>query len=456
VSLPLCATRQRIGAGFALTLLVFFAACVEQRSSALIRHTLQQLQTASIVRETRLPNIRGCLRVTSLPISTLVMIKPRIPLFSLLSIMCASAALALAAPASPAITSKPFGELAHGAKTTLYTLQNANGFRVDITDFGAIVVSIYAPDKSGKLADVALGLKNAQEYYDHTAHFGGIVGRYGNRIAKGQFTVDGRTYSLAINNTPGHLPCTLHGGLVGFDKYIWDAEPKVVDGNPTLVLSRLSHDGEEGFPGNLTVHVTYTVTADNALRIDYQLTTDKATPVNLTNHSYFNLHGEGNGTILDHVVTINATHMTPVNAGMIPTGEIAPVAGTPMDFTAPHAVGERIDSNYEQLKLGIGYDHNWVLDHKPGELAPAATAYDPTTGRVMEVFTTEPGVQFYTGNFLDGTLTGKSGKAYVHRGGLCFESQHFPDSPNHPSFPTTILEPGKTFHSTTVYRFGVK
>jgi aldose 1-epimerase len=351
---------------------------------------------------------------------------------------------------------KSFGSLPDGRQTHLYTLENARGFRADISDFGGIVVNLFVPDKNGRLADVSLGFDNAPQYLKESPYFGALIGRYGNRIASGQFTLDGQTYTLATNNAPGGIPCSLHGGKVGFDKVLWTAQPTVRDGNPTLVLTYVSRDGEEGYPGNLTAEVTYTVTPQNELRIDYQATTDRATPVNLTNHTYFNLQGEGEGTVLDHVLTLRASRTTPVNAGLIPTGEIVPVAGTPLDFTSPHAIGERIGAENEQLHFAGGYDHNWVLDKPPGELALAATVYEPKSGRVMEVLTTEPGVQFYSGNFLDGSLTGKSGKKYPKRGGLCLETQHFPDSPNHPNFPSTILRPGETLRSTTVYRFGAK
>ena len=368
---------------------------------------------------------------------------------------CAATSL-LGASATPVITVKSFGQLPDGRQTHLYTLENASGFRADISDLGGVVVNLLVPDKAGQLADVSLGFDNAAQYLKESPFFGALIGRYGNRIAHGKFTLDGKTYSLATNNSPGGIPCSLHGGLVGFDKVVWQARPTIVDGNPTLVLNYLSRDGEEGYPGNLSVEVTYTVTPKNELRIDYKATTDKATPVNLTNHTYFNLRGEGNGTILDHVLTMHASKTTPVNAGLIPTGEIVPVAGTPLDFTQPHAIGERIDANNEQLKFGGGYDHNWVLDNQSGKLALAATVHEPKSGRFMEVLTTEPGLQFYSGNFLDGTLTGKSGKKYPFRSGLCLETQHYPDSPNHDNFPSTILRPGETLRSTTIYRFSTK
>lgn len=372
------------------------------------------------------------------------------------------AALAFAMPAASAATApspihmKPFGTLPDGQQAHVFTLENASGFRAEISDFGGIVVRLLVPDKKGQLADVALGLTNAADYQAKSPFFGALIGRYGNRIAHGKFTLDGKTYTLPLNDKPGGIPCSLHGGTVGFDKVMWQSRTAIVDGNPTLVLTHVSKDGDQGYPGTLTAEVTYTVTAKNELRIDYKATTDKATPVNLTNHTYFNLHGEGNGTILDHVLTLRASKTTPVDAGLIPTGEIVPVAGTPLDFTSPHAIGERINADNEQLKFGGGYDHNWVLDNQDGSLALAATVYEPESGRCMEVLTTEPGIQFYSGNFLDGTLTGKSGQKYVHRSGLCLETQHYPDSPNHPNFPNTILRPGQTLRSTTIYRFSTK
>lgn len=382
---------------------------------------------------------------------------------NILRLVCSSVAvlqlavpLLTAAPSSPVITMKSFGQLPDGRQTHLYTLENASGFRADITDLGGIVVNLLVPDKNGQLADVSLGFDNAAQYLKESPFFGALIGRYGNRIAHGKFTLDGQTYSLPLNDKPGDIPCSLHGGTVGFDKVLWQGRPQIIDGNPALVLTYVSRDGEQGYPGTLTVEVTYTVTPKNELRIDYSATTDKATPVNLTNHTYFNLHGEGEGTILDHVLMMKAAKTTPVNAGLIPTGEIVPVAGTPLDFTKPHVIGERIEANNEQLKFGGGYDHNWVLDNQDGSLALAATVHEPKSGRFMEVLTTEPGLQFYSGNFLTGSITGKSGKKYPLRSGLCLETQHYPDSPNQPAFPSTILRPGKKLTSTTVYRFSTK
>lgn len=357
---------------------------------------------------------------------------------------------------SPKITVRSFGQLADGRPTQLFTLENEHGFRADISDYGGTVVNLLVPDRDGALADVSLGFANAAEYAAHSPYFGALIGRVGNRIAHGRFTLDGLTYTLATNNDPGGIPCHLHGGMVGFDKVLWEARPMVADGNPALVLRYVSRDGEEGYPGELTVEVTYTVTQENELRLDYRATTTKATPINLTNHTYFNLKGEGAGTILDHVLTIHASRTTPVDAGLIPTGEIVPVTGTPLDFTSPHMIGERVDSPDEQMRFGGGYDHNWVIDRRDDSLFLTATVLEPESGRVMDILTTEPGLQFYSGNFLDGTLTGKSGKKYLYRGGFCLETQHFPDSINHPNFPSAILRPGETLRSTTIYRFSAK
>jgi len=336
----------------------------------------------------------------------------------------------------------------------LYTLKNDHGMVVKVTNYGAIMTSIAVPDRTGKLADVALGYDRVEGYINAVdkPYFGAIVGRYGNRIANGEFTLDGETYSLLKNNGDNHL----HGGAIGFDKVVWDAkfQPK----KNRIMLSYLAKDKEEGYPGNLSLSVTYTLTADNEIEIDYHATTDKATPVNVTQHTYFNLKGEGEGTILDHELMLNAPKFTPVEKGLIPTGEMPDVGGTPFDFTTPKAIGRDIAQDNEQLTFGGGFDHNWVLDKggKDGELTLAARVYEPTTGRVLEVLTTEPGIQFYCGNFLDGRLKGKSGKPYVHRGGFCLETQHYPDSPNQPNFPSTILKPGETWQSHTVFKFSTK
>ncbi len=333
----------------------------------------------------------------------------------------------------------------------LFTLQNAKGMVVKVTNYGATITSIMVPDRDGKLADVALGYNRVEDYINgvNKPYFGSIVGRYGNRIANGRFTIDGTTYTLARNNGDNHL----HGGVIGFDKVVWDAALDADHNRLTLVY--LAKDGEEGYPGNLEAEVRYTLTDDNELVVEYRATTDKPTPVNLTQHTYFNLKGEGEGTILDHELMLAASRYTPVNAGLIPTGELADVRGTPFDFTSAKAIGRDIGKEDAQLGFGGGYDHNWVLDRaaNDGTMVLAARAKDPVSGRVLEVRTTEPGVQFYCGNFLNGRLRGKSGKPYVHRGGFCLETQHYPDSPNQPTFPSTILRPGETYTSTTSFRF---
>jgi aldose 1-epimerase len=336
----------------------------------------------------------------------------------------------------------------------LYTLKNANGMTVQVTNYGAIITSIIVPDRDGKMADVALGYNRVEDYINAVdkPYFGAVVGRYGNRIADGSFTLNGETYSLLKNNGENHL----HGGAIGFDKVIWNA--RFIPDKNRLELSYLAKDKEEGYPGNLQLKVTYTLTDQNAIVVDYAATTDKATPVNVTQHTYFNLKGEGEETILDHELMLNAKKYTPVDKGLIPTGEMPEVAGTPFDFTTAKPIGRDIGNEHEQLTYGLGYDHNWVLDKdgKDGELTLAARVYEPVTGRVMEVHTTEPGIQFYCGNFLDGRLKGKAGKTYVHRGGFCLETQHYPDSPNQPAFPSTILEPGSKYKSQTIFKFSSK
>jgi aldose 1-epimerase len=336
----------------------------------------------------------------------------------------------------------------------LYTLENESGMTVRVTNYGAIITSIIVPDRNGKRADVALGYDRVEDYINAVdkPYFGAVVGRYGNRIAKGEFTLDGETYSLLQNNGENHL----HGGAIGFDKVVW-AVDEYVEGK-SLTLSYLAKDKEEGYPGNLELIIVYTLADDNSLVVDYHATTDKATPINVTQHTYFNLKGEGQGTILDHKLMLNAKTFTPVDESLIPTGEMPAVAGTPFDFTTAKAIGHDIDQQNEQLVFGLGYDHNWILnkDGKEGELSLAAQVHEPSSGRVMEIYTTEPGIQFYCGNFLDGRLKGKSGKPYVHRGGFCLETQHFPDSPNQPNFPSTILKPGETYESKTVFKFSAK
>ena len=351
------------------------------------------------------------------------------------------------------VTKTSFGKTELGEDIDLYTLRNTGGAEVTITNYGGIVVSLKVPDRNGKFDDVVLGFSNLADYLKPGPYFGALIGRYGNRIAKGRFTLNGVEYKLAVNNGENHL----HGGIKGFDKVIWAGNPLKgkVEG-PALVLDYISNDGEEGYPGNLNVRVVYTLTNKNELKIEYTAKTDKDTVTNLTHHSYFNLAGEGNGDILNTRVTINANRFVPTDAGSIPLGELRSVKRTPFDFLTAHAIGERINQDDEQIKFGSGYDHTWVINGRPGVMRLAATAYEATTGRVMQVWTTEPGVQFYTGNFLDGTLTGKRGKLYPRRSGFCFETQHYPDSPNQPSFPTTTLKKGATYKSTTIYRFSTR
>ena len=338
----------------------------------------------------------------------------------------------------------------------LYTLTNRSGMTVKITNYGAIITSILVADRDGKLGDVALGYNRVEDYMNAVdkPYFGAIVGRYGNRIANGSFSIAGETYSLAVNNGDNHL----HGGVIGFDKVVWDAKSVKGNGWTGVEMSYLAKDKEEGYPGNLKIKVTYKLTNENEIIVDYRATTDKATPVNLTQHTYFNLQGEGSGTILDHVLMLNAKKYTPVDEGLIPTGELASVAETPFDFTTAKPIGRDIGKDHQQLTYGLGYDHNWVLDKggKANSMTLAARVYEPRSGRVLEIRTTEPGIQFYCGNFLDGRLKGKSGKSYVHRGGFCLETQHYPDSPNQPTFPSTILKPGSEYKTTTVFKFSAK
>jgi aldose 1-epimerase len=347
------------------------------------------------------------------------------------------------------ISGQRFGTLPDGRDVDLYVLTNSSGMRASILTYGGIITTLSSPDRDGRCTDVVLGFDHLEGYLAGDPYFGAIIGRYANRIGNGTFTLDGEEYVLATNDDRNHL----HGGVVGFDKRLWQPAPRATDLGPQLHLDFVSQDGEEGYPGRLEVGVTYTLTNDNELRLDYRATTDRATPVNLTNHSYFNLAGAGSGDVSDHLLTINADRFTPVDAGLIPTGEMCDVAGTPMDFGQPVAIGARIDDDDEQLRLGRGYDHNWILNREGSRLPVAASVYEPSTGRVMEVLTTEPGVQFYTGNFLDGCIVGKGAVVYGRRCGFCLETQHFPDSPNRPEFPTTILRPGQAYESTTVYRF---
>jgi aldose 1-epimerase len=356
--------------------------------------------------------------------------------------------LANAAPAAASIDKAPFGTV-DGKQVDIYTLTNANGMVAKIMNYGATLTELDVPDRNGKLDDVVLGFDTLAGYLQKEPYFGAIVGRVGNRIANGRFTLNGRTYQLATNNGKNHL----HGGLKGFDKVVWDAKIASDASGPAVELGYLSKDGEEGYPGNCSVKVVYGLTNSNELTINYTVTTDQDTPVNVTNHSYFNLGGPENGGILDHVIMIDADRYTPVDSGLIPTGELRAVAGTPMDFRQPTRIGAHIK---EVGGNPVGYDHNYVINGGGGTLAPVATVTEPKSGRVMDVTSTEPGVQFYSGNFLDGTLTGKKGVVYNQYWGLALETQHFPDTPNQPNFPTDILEAGQTYHSETVYRFSAK
>ena len=361
----------------------------------------------------------------------------------ILALIASVIVLTVSVPAKTRVAKQAFGRTPEGTAVDLYTLADGK-VEARIITYGGIIVSLRTPDRNGKLDDVVLGCNSVEEYVAQTAHFGGIVGRYANRIAHGTFQLDGHTYSIPKNDGDN----ALHGGIRGFDKVVWSAK-QIQDG---VELTYVSKDDDQGFPGTLTTTVRYTLDG-GALRIEYSATTDKDTVLNLTNHSYFNLAGQGKGDVLKQVLKIDASRITPVDATLIPSGELKPVEGTPLDFRMPHAIGERIDADDAQLKLGHGYDHNFVLDHPEGQLAEAAEVYEPTSGRILHVLTTEPGVQLYTGNFLDGSITGKEGRVYKRRFAFCLETQHFPDSPNHPAFPSTELKPGQKFHSVTVFQF---
>jgi aldose 1-epimerase len=350
------------------------------------------------------------------------------------------------------VTRASFGVAPDSTPVDVYTLVNAHGIRARILTYGGIIQVLETPDRAGKLDDVVLGFDDMQGYVKSSPYFGAIVGRYGNRIARGRFTLDGKTYTLAINNGPN----ALHGGIKGFDKVVWAAQQFKSDSGVGLVLTHTSPDGDEGYPGTLRAKVTYTLTDRDELAIDYEATTDKATPVNLTNHTYWNLAGDGKRDILGHVLTLESSAIVPVDSTLIPTGKLMPVAGTPFDFRTPTAIGARIEDPHAQLRYGKGYDHTFVLDGaRENGLAHAAHVAEPTTGRTLDIFTTEPGVQFYSGNFLDGSAVGKHGHVYQRRYGLALETHHYPDSPNQPSFPNVILRPGQTYRTRTVYRFGV-
>jgi len=373
---------------------------------------------------------------------------PQITTLTLLAAVMTFTAPLPAKAMSATITKSQYGKMPDGTPVDEYTLTNASGVCLKVITYGAIITELHVPDRAGRLGDIVLGFDQLEPYLAKSPYFGAAIGRVGNRVAKGKFTLDGKTYALAVNNGPN----SLHGGLKGFDKVVWQGEPEVRANGVAVVFHYVSADGEEGYPGTLKVMMTYTLTNENELRFDYQATTDKDTPVNLTNHSYWNLAGRG--TILGQMLTLNAANFTPADDTLIPTGKIEPVAGTPMDFTKPKAIGRDLG---QLTGLPQGYDCNFVLDSGGGNgLTPAARVYDPASGRVMDVLTDQPGVQFYTGNFLDGTLTGKYGVVYQQHDAICLETQHFPDSVNHPNFPSTILHPGETYATTTIYRFSVR
>jgi aldose 1-epimerase len=355
---------------------------------------------------------------------------------------------------TPMAETRPFGTTPDGEPVELITLQNPSGVELDVSTYGGIVTRLLVPDRDGQLADIVLGYDSLADYVSDSPYFGALVGRYGNRIAAGRFTLYGTDFALAINNGPNHL----HGGDRGFDKVVWAAQPYSRGSEVGVVLGYVSPDGDEGYPGELSVQVTYALTAEGDLRIDYQATVDAPTVVNLTHHGYWNLAGHDSGEILGHELTVYASRFTPVDETLIPTGELRSVDGTPFDFREPTAIGARIEADDEQIAFGGGYDHNFVLDAwgNDGTARLAAVLRDPSSGRVMEVLTTEPGLQFYSGNFLDGSDIGKEGTVYERRNALCLETQHFPDSPNRPEFPSTILRPGETYRSTTVYRFSAE
>lgn len=361
-----------------------------------------------------------------------------------------AAAQAPTAAAKAGVNKAAFGQTKEGVAVEQYTLTNRHGMIAKVITYGATLTDVVVPDRTGKLDNVVLGFDKLEPYLAGGPYFGATVGRVGNRIAKGRFTLNGKTYTLVANNGPNHL----HGGTKGFDKVVWKAEPQSTASGAAVKFTYRSADGEEGYPGTLDVAVVYTLTDQNELRIDYTATTDKATPVNLTNHSYFNLAGDGNGTILDHVIMIAADEYTPVDDTLIPTGELKPVKGTPFDFTTPTRIGARIDK--VPVTPPVGYDHNYVLrkPETPSGLRLVARVSEPKTGRTLEARTLEPGVQFYTGNFLDGALKNRHGIPYDKNAGFCLETQHFPDSVNHPTFPSTVLQPGQTYRTTTIYRFG--
>ncbi len=350
------------------------------------------------------------------------------------------------------ITKAPFGKTGDGQAVDLYTLSNPSGMKAKITNYGGIVTELHVPDKNGNNGDVVLGYEKLSSYIEASPYFGCITGRYANRIAKGRFTIDGTEYKLATNNGDNHL----HGGVAGLDKKVWSAKEVKGVGRAGIEFSYLSPDGEEGYPGNVHCKVTYWLTVQNEIEIQYEATTDKSTHLNLTHHSYFNLAGAGSGDILNHEVELFADKFVPTDASNIPLGELAPVKGTPFDFLTPHKIGARIGENNQQLKVGLGYDHNWVINSTGKGIELAARVTEEKSGRIMEVLTDQPGIQFYTGNFLDGSNVGKGGNVYKHRNAFCLETQKFPDSPNNPSYPSSLLEPGQTYRHVCIYRFSTK
>ena len=369
-----------------------------------------------------------------------------------LGVACLVGCASMSKSSYPPITKAEFGKTLDGTPVEIYTLKNSKGAEARIMTYGGIVQSLYMPDKNGKMGDIVLGFDTLDGYLTNSPYFGALIGRYGNRIGGAQFTLEGKTYHLAKNDHGN----TLHGGLKGFDKRVWTARPMDTSEGPALILTYLSKDGEEGFPGNLMVTAIYTLTDNNELKLEYKATTDKPTVVNLTHHSYFNLAGQGDSSILDEIVYINSDEVTPVDSLLIPTGKFENVTGTPFDFRKPTTIGARINDPDKVLQYGPGYDHNWVINKPPGQFGLMARVTDPSSGRVMEVWSDEPGLQFYAGNFLDGTIIGKGGKVYPRRSAFCMEPQHYPDSPNQPNFPSTELKPGQTYNNTIVYKFGTE
>lgn len=364
--------------------------------------------------------------------------------------------MSLSHAAEPGVSESVFGKMPDGKEVKIFTLTNAEGMVAKVTEYGAILVSITAPDKDGNFKDVTHGYDTLEGWLSNTSYFGATVGRFGNRIAEGKFELDGKTYELATNNDPGGMMCALHGGIEGFDKVLWKGESFEKDSERGVKLTYVSADGEEGYPGELTVEVTYTLTDENELVWEAKATTDAPTVLNIVHHSYWNLSGDPTTSINDHELTLYADKYLPTNAGLIPTGKPAPVEGTPMDFTEATAIGERVEADFEALKLGGGYDHAWVLNETPDEdLSKAAKVKDPQTGRVLEISTNQPAIQFYGGNFLDGTATGKDGVAYEHRTALCLETENWPDAPNNPNAPSAVLRPGETYYHKMVHAFSV-